>query len=115
MITNATILSITRITGADATGNPIVKAGPQVCIRCFQDSIMNAQRFTLGGTIKDAQQVLYIPKDNLGDAGEQAPGLLDQITVQGDDETAPTTQKVIYTKPHTLNDLGHHEVFITRI
>lgn len=109
MLKNATVTGYKRRTGASPTGVPSFTPESPLAVRCFLDTVSSSQKFTIGATIKDADQVAYLPYPAFGHvlAG-------DRITVQPDGEGEDALElEIVATKRHQLADsLSHWETYL---
>lgn len=109
MLTNATILRIDTPGTAAGDGTITFTEGAAISARCAYDEAQFAQNWQLGGLIKDAKAVLYVPA---------TAGLtIDRgyrIRVQADGGTA-WVGLVIWRGERKKGSLSHDEVFLKEL
>jgi hypothetical protein len=108
MLTNATITAVLT-PGTPDPGGVIAYTSAAVSARAAVDEATQSQRWVLGATIKDADRVVYVLKDELTgvtlDAGMRLTVLVDRGT--------SATFEIVYVRERTLGggDVDHWEVF----
>ncbi len=89
-IKNATLTSISRVTGATGSGQ-LIRTAQTMDVRVLSMDPSSAQRWALGATISDASKTVYI---DLEDLDNRPLKDLDLISVAEDDQPTMTLQLV---------------------
>jgi hypothetical protein len=111
VITNAAILRIDRRSGVSAAGDELIATGPTINVPCMMDGVSSSQKFTLGSSIEDSSNSLYIDKSDLAAANEAPLANGDRPFIAIDDED-PRLYEVLIAGDRSLNTLSHWELFL---
>lgn len=109
MITNATLISVSQLSGADRFGQITYAAAVSSGGRCLVDEVTMSARWSLGTVIKDATHTIYVEAKSLpaGTKIHQQSKLLTRLDADTADRTWVVEHVVEYS-----GGLEHFKAFV---